>query len=248
MASPAIVGKLLKYLTLGDREIAVLEALAREHRAVPAGGVLLDPRETYDCAFLTQEGWALRFRLLPDGRRQVINFLLPGDAFGMGTLVLSRPDHNVSAITPVTVSPISPEALTGLLRDHPRLGAAFLWGAAQEEAVLREHLVSLGRRSAYERVAHLLLELMHRLELVGRADDETYFMPLSQPLLADALGLSAVHVNRTLRRLQQDQLISIKSRRIAILDYGALQRAADFQRGYLHIPASGDSARPLILA
>jgi CRP-like cAMP-binding protein len=248
MTTPPIVDKLLNYMTLGDREIALLEGLARETRTVPPGGVLLDPRENYDSAFMIQDGWALRFRLMPDGRRQVINFLLPGDAFGLGTLVLSRPDHNVSAITGVTVSPISPEAFMGLLRDHPRLGAAFLWSAAQEEAVLREHLVSIGRRSAYERVAHLLLELMHRLELVGRTADATYVMPLSQPLLADALGLSAVHVNRTLRRLQADGLISIQSRRIGILDYEALKRAADFHRGYLHIPAGADAPPPLLQA
>jgi CRP-like cAMP-binding protein len=248
MASPPIVDKLLSYMTLGDREIALLEALARETRTVPPGGVLLDPREIYDSAFLIQDGWALRFRRLPDDRRQVINFLLPGDAFGLGTLVLSRPDHNVSAITPVTVSPISPEALMGLMRDHPRLGAAFLWSAAQEEAVLREHIVSIGRRSAYERVAHLLLELMARLELVGKITDGSYFLPLSQPLLADALGLSAVHVNRTLRRLQDDGLIAIRSRRLAILDYDALKRAADFHRGYLHIPNGAEAPSPLLQA
>jgi CRP-like cAMP-binding protein len=248
MMPPPIVTKLLHYMPLGDREIALLEDLARERRTVPANETLLDPRETYTSAFLIQDGWALRHRGLPDGRRQIINFLLPGDAFGLGTLVLSRPDHGVAAITPVTVSPVSPEALTGLMRDHPRLGAALLWSAAQEEAVLREHIVSIGRRTAYERVAHLLLELMHRLELVGRTDGNHYVMPLSQPLLADALGLSAVHVNRTLRRLQHDGLILMRSRQIGILDYDALKRVADFHRGFLHIPAGVGEPPRLVLA
>jgi CRP-like cAMP-binding protein len=248
MAAPPIVDKLLRYMTLGDREIALLEAVARERRTVAPGGVLLDPKETYDAAYLIQDGWALRFRLMPDQSRQVLNFLLPGDAFGLGTLVLSRPDHSVSAITQVTVSPIAPEALLGLMRDHPRLGAAFLWSAAQEEAVLREHIVSIGRRSAYERVAHLLLELLHRLELVGLTVDESYVMPLSQPLLADALGLSTVHVNRTLRRLQADGLIAVRSRRLSILNYEALKRAADFHRAFLHLPTETHAAAPLIQA
>jgi CRP-like cAMP-binding protein len=248
MASPPVVGKLLSFMTLGDREIALLEGLGRERRTVSSGTELLDPRESYASAFLIEDGWALRFRLLPDGRRQIINFLLPGDAFGLGMLVLSRPDHNVSAITPVTLSPISPEALMGLMREHPRLGAAFLWSAAQEEAVLREHIVSIGRRTAYERVAHLLLELMHRLQLIGHANGTDYHLPLSQPLLADALGLSVVHVNRTLRRLQNDELIAIRSRRIHILDYDALKRAADFHRGYLHVPGTAGEGAPLILA
>jgi CRP-like cAMP-binding protein len=248
MAAAPIVNKLLQYLTLGDREIATLESLCQERRSLGAGSELLDAREPYTTAFLIHEGWALRFRGFPDGRRQIINFLLPGDAFGLGALVLSRPDHNVSAITPVTLSPIAPETLTTMMREQPRLGGAFLWSAAQEEAVLREHIVSIGRRTAYERVAHLLLELMHRLEQVGQASNGSFGVPLTQPLLADALGLSVVHVNRTLRRLQHDGLISVQSRHIAILDYDALKRVSDFHLGYLHLPISASAASPLAQA
>jgi CRP-like cAMP-binding protein len=244
MASPPIVLKLLKYMTLGDRELALLEGLVQDQRAVGAGVQLLDPRETYSSAFLINDGWALRYRAFPDGRRQIINFLLPGDAFGLGALVLSRPDHSVTTITPVSVSPIAPEAVMGMMREHPRLGAAFLWSSAQEEAMLREHIASIGRRTAYERVAHLLLELMHRLELVEQTENRQYHMPLSQPLLADALGLSVVHVNRTLRKLQNDGLVSISARRMTILDYESLKRVADFHRGFLHIPGTAHTAPP----
>jgi CRP-like cAMP-binding protein len=244
MESPPIVLKLLKYMTLGDREIALLEGLGQDQRPVAAGTQLLDPREVYSTAFLINDGWALRYRAFPDGRRQIINFLLPGDAFGLGSILLSRPDHNVSAITPVSLSPIAPEALMGMMREHPRLGAAFLWSAAQEEAVLREHIASIGRRTAYERVAHMLLELMARLELVDRVENRQYHMPLSQPLLADALGLSVVHVNRTLRKLQNDGLVAISARRMTILDYDALKRVADFHRAFLHIPGTAHTVPP----
>jgi CRP-like cAMP-binding protein len=247
MAPLPIINKLLHYMTLAERELAMLESFAREPRTFGPGTKLLDPREPYTSGFLIHDGWALRFRDLPDGRRQIINFLLPGDAFGLGALVLSRPDHMVAAITPVTISPIAPEALTTMMREQPRLAAAFLWSAAQEEAVLREHIVSIGRRTAYERVAHLLLELMNRLQQVGQANGESFALPLTQPLLADALGLSVVHVNRTLRRLQHDGLISIQARRVAILDGEALQRAADFHLGYLHVPTVPDTP-PLTLA
>lgn len=248
MAPPPIVAKLLNYMTLGDREIATLESLVREQRSLGAGTQLLDPRESYSSAFLINDGWALRARSFPDGRRQIINFLLPGDAFGIGALFLGKPDHAVQAITPIRLAPIAPEALMAMMGEQPRLGAAFLWSAAQEEAVLREHIASIGRRTAYERVAHLLLELMHRLTLVGLAEDGRYHMPLSQPLLADALGLSVVHVNRTLRRLQHDGLISISARRMSILDYDALKRVSDFHRGFLHLPVAAHTASPLTLA
>jgi CRP-like cAMP-binding protein len=246
MASLPIIDKMLRYMTLAERELAMLEGFAREARTFGPGTMLLDPREPYTSAFLIHDGWALRYRDLADGRRQIINFLLPGDAFGLGALVLSRPDHAISAITPVTISPIAPESLTTMMREQPRLGAAFLWSAAQEEAVLREHIVSIGRRTAYERVAHLLLELMHRLEQIGQASGDSFALPLTQPLLADALGLSVVHVNRTLRRLQHDGLISIQARRVTILDGEGLQRAADFHRGYLHVPTVPDTP-PLTL-
>ncbi len=247
MDAPAIVSKLVRYIALGDREIAVLESLSRERRSSPAGSDLLDARQPYTTAFLIHEGWALRYRGMPDGRRQVINFLIPGDAFGLGALVLRRPDHNVAAITPITVSPIAPETLMALVREQPRVGAALLWSAAQEEAVLREHIVSIGRRTAYARVAHLLLELMHRLEQVDQAANGQFSVPLTQPLLADALGLSVVHVNRTLRRLQNDGLILVQSRHIAVLDYAALQRVAGFHLGYLHLPTT-EAGSPLAQA
>ncbi len=241
MALLPVISKMLHYMTLTERELAMLEGFAQGQRTLGVGAKLLDPSEPYTTAFLIHDGWALRFRGFADGRRQIINFLLPGDAFGLGALVLSRPDHMVAAITPVSISPIAPEALTAMMRDQPRLGAAFLWSAAQEEAVLREHIVSIGRRTAYERVAHMLLELMHRLEQIGQTSDGTFLLPLTQPLLADALGLSVVHVNRTLRRLQHDGLVQMRARRVAILDPEGLQRAADFHRGYLHVPATPDT-------
>lgn len=214
-------------------------------KRVEPGTDLIEEGDNYSTAFVIHEGWAVRYRTLPDGRRQVINFLLPGDAFGLGSVILKRADHQVAALTPLTVSDVTPDALIDLLKREPRLGMAFLWGSAQEEAVLREHIVSVGRRNAYQRVAHLLLELMHRLELIGRVEHQRYELPLSQPLIADALGLSVVHANRTLRRLQVDGFIGLQARRLTIHDYGALKRIADFHRGYLHVPRHAAHPTPL---
>jgi len=118
--------------------------------------------------------------------------------------------------------------LFGLFRSHPRLGAALFWQAGHESALFAEHLVGVGRRSAYERVAHLLLEFLVRLQQAGLADERSYALPMTQELMADSLGLSLPHVNRTLRRLREDGLILLKGARLTCLDVAALSRLAGF--------------------
>lgn len=240
-----LVSKLKHFIALADSDVQALSPFMTARRSVPSNTDLLQEGQTYGVAFIIHDGWAVRYRLLPDGRRQIINFLIAGDSFGLGSIILNIADHTVATITPAVVSTVTAEDLLTLIRANPKLGAAFLWSAAQEEAILREHIVSVGRRTAYERVAHLLLELMTRLDMVGRVDDRQYELPLSQSLLADALGLSVVHVNRTLRRLQNDRLIRIDSRQIHIADLEQLKEIADFKRSFLHVAKDRRGSSPL---
>lgn len=183
-------------------------------------------------------GWAVRTRELPDGRRQIINFLVPGDIAGLSAGILHVADHSVVAITNMRIAVVSLENLARQLSDNARLFAALCWMVAQEESIVAEHLVDMGQRKSVERMAHLILELLVRLEAVGLAEDNSFVFPVSQELLGQALGISLSHVNRTLQRLRAAGLIQFRSRKIVVRDRTRLLAACKFDRTYLHLASS----------
>ena len=236
------------------RRMAALRALSAEERAA-LGRVCAPPttvgpdtdlmvegdRLTY--GYILEEGWACGYRLLNDGRRQILNFVLPGDCIGASAGVIRTADHSVCTLTSCRVVPFSAARLAELQRGCPELRHAFAWSARRELAMLQERLVNLGRRTARERVAHLILELLHRLREVGLANGTTFELPLTQGALGDALGLSIVHVNRTLRRLNEEGVIRYRPGFVAAIDLPALARIAEFDEDYLHqadVPAGGN--------
>jgi CRP-like cAMP-binding protein len=180
-------------------------------------------------AYILQAGWACSFKLLPDGGRQIIAFPLPGDCVGLRSVLLRTSDHSFSALTDVVVSSVEASRMMTIFNEFPRLGAAILWAASRDEAMVVEHLVSIGRRTAIERTAHFFLELSERLRLVGLATDAEFACPLNQYVLADALGLSAIHVNRVLRQLRERNLLTLKDRKVTIHDRRKLEALAGFQ-------------------
>ncbi len=185
------------------------------------------------CAYVLASGWACSYKLLPNGTRQIVDFQVPGDFLGLRSVLFRTADHNVTPITAVQASEVKQSDLLGAFSVTPRLATAVLWAASRDEAMVVEHLVDLGRRSATERMAHFLLELGARLRLVGLADREGFACPLSQYLLADALGLSAVHVNRVLRELREEGLLTFQKGRVFFDDYDGLVDACGFDRAYL---------------
>lgn len=227
------------------RRIEALQALSPEERhalgAVLAPAAVVAPStdlmvegDSLTYGYVVEEGWACGYRLLNDGRRQILNFVLPGDCVGASAAVIRMADHSVCTLTPCRVYPFSAPRLAELQRGYPQLGQAFAWSARRELAMLQERLVGLGRRTARERVAHLILELLHRLRLVGLADGTAFELPLTQGALGDALGLSIVHVNRTLRRLNNEGVIRYRPGVVAAIDLPALARIAEFDEDYLH--------------
>jgi CRP-like cAMP-binding protein len=142
-------------------------------------------------------------------------------------------DHSVAALTDIVVHPLDPGTTVEMFADCPRLAAAIAWSAGRDEAILSEQIVRVGRRSAYERTGHLIVELLHRLRLVGEAEQESFELPLTQEILADTLGLSIVHVNRTLRRLRENGLLCIKGERVVIGDLEQLTSVTEFSPQYL---------------
>lgn len=237
MNSPA-VQKMSQVIDLTREETAALATITARGVRVARGTDIVAQGEKDECAFLVHDGWALRHRHLPDGRRQVLHFLVPGDWAGLTALMFPESDHSVTAITDVVMTSLTLADLSTLFLRHPRLALAVYWTAAQEEAVIAEHLVNVGRRSAYERLGNLLLELLFRLQVVNRADHRAFDFPVNQVALADALGLSHVHVNRTLQRMRKDGFVSITDHKVVILDQVGLERAIDFEGAYLHMAGS----------
>jgi CRP-like cAMP-binding protein len=225
--------KLAWFAGLSPDETATLDALHAATRSVRRNREIVTEGRNYETLLVLLEGSAIRYRVLRDGRRQVLNIVLPGDFIGFPGCFFESALYSVTALTNVVICCIPFTVLIGLFDRSPRLAAAIFWSFACEAAIYAEHLTNVGRRSALERVAHFLLELLTRLEVVGLADERSYQMPLTQELIGDALGLSVPHVNRTLRELRDDGLVAIEGQRVTIKDIDALSALADFEKTYL---------------
>ncbi|MCC5794791.1 MAG: Crp/Fnr family transcriptional regulator [Chromatiales bacterium] len=222
----ALLTRLQRYMDGHPADEAALSRLNGERRATPAGRRLIEQGARERSAILIHEGWAIQHRNLPDGRRQIIDFLLPGDFCDPGAFMLRQAGAAVSSITPVSYSLVGSQALLAAVTQSPRLGVCLWWIAAQEGALLRAHIVALGRMNARERIAYLVWELWHRLRLASGQPSIEFRMPASQEMIADAIGLSVVHVSRTLSGLEQDGIIRRRGHTWRIDDLESLCRIA----------------------
>jgi CRP-like cAMP-binding protein len=179
------------------------------------------------------EGCAASYKTLPDGRRQVLTFYTPGDLLGLLAPVSPHATSGIVALTDLAFSGFQRDLLLDVMKESPRLAAALAWSAAREQEILAEHLVSVGRRSARERVAHLILELWARLRVRGLTNGHAFSIPLTQATIADTLGLSVVHVNRTLRGLETSGMVTVRRDKVSVDDLTRLQDAAGFDEDFL---------------
>jgi len=226
-------------MRLSSSETACLSDLQSYPVHVKRGTKIVHEGQAAQRAFILQSGWARCYKDLRDGDRQIISFPLPGDFMGLGAILLQSSHHSFAALTDVVVSSFSLPSMTRLFEKVPRLATTFLWAASRHEAMVIEHLVDVGRRSAVERVAHCLLELHQRRLLVGLASETGFECPLTQYDLADALGLSPIHINRVLRQLRQQELFTLKSHRAHLHNLAALKRLAGYDGDYLdHAPTA----------
>lgn len=195
---------------------------------LPAGAALIPEGSAVERFHTLFAGWAFRFHSLPDGRRQVLAFLLPGDPVGLQANMDSAAGYGVEAITPVTLCSFARSTIPDICRDHAGLSWDLAWLAANGERLVDESLVSVGRRSATERLAALLVHLFKRAQLCGLVQNDMLRFPPTQVLLGDALGLSTVHVNRCLQELRRRQLLSLERGVLRIGDLAALRRIAQY--------------------
>jgi CRP-like cAMP-binding protein len=228
-----LVDKLAAYLTLSPDEIDFLSDLHEPRRKVPRHRDIIVAGRRYDQLFVLCGGVVSRYKVLPDGKRQVLNVGLPGDLIGLPSSLFDVAVNSVAALTEVTLAPVSFAKLFSVFSRFPRVATALFWSSACEAAMFGEHLVNLGRRSAYERLAHLVLELLVRLRAVGLGDDCSYNLPLTQELIADVLGLSGPHINRMIRSLRDEGLATIEGQRVTVHDIAGLSSLASFDERYL---------------
>lgn len=249
-----LIRKLAHFLPLPESERDWLNSLVSRSDEFPPHADIVRQQEVLAGAFVISAGHACRYKILPDGGRQILDFMFPGDMSGLHSFLLRTTDHGILALGPTMIARLDRERLLAEIIDRPYVTLALWWSALQEEAILRERIAAIGRRDAYARVAHLLCEIFERLRLIGETLDHHYNLPVTQVELADALGMSEVHANRMMRRLQREGLIHADHRAIRLRDPEALKAAGEFDAGYLHLegapravlgrlPAEGRSCR-----
>lgn len=188
---------------------------------------------------LVLDGWAIRHKMLADGRRQIIAFLIPGDLCDLNVFILKEMDHSIGALTPLKVAQLPRSVFDQIYERHPRITQSLHWDSLVTAAIQREWTVNLGQRSALERVAHLICELVVRMQGVGLCRNFTCEIPLTQNDIAEATGMTSVHVNRTVQELRARGLILWKGRELQIPDMAALKEAGLFNPNYLHLARVG---------
>lgn len=227
------VAKLSAHGAIDSDDLKALARLLNRKVAVRKGQDIIVQGYEYKTLDIVESGFGLRFTLLHQGGRQIINAVLPGDIVGFPASFFQRSIFSVMAATPMSLHRISFDAFSDLCRERPNIAVALIGFAAREASIYAHHLVNAGRRSPLERVAHFLLETHFRLKAVGYASEDSFELPISQESIGDAVGLSAPHVNRMLSELRHQELIGTKNHTIKILDGAALQILAEFEPTYL---------------
>ena len=231
--SNAFIRSLNKRVALSDDDLASVSAICAGARKYPGKRDLVREGDPPGPMFAFLEGWGCRYKLLPEGGRQVLGFLLPGDICDMHTSVLDEMDHSIATVTPALVAPIDQSRIEEFVQRRPAITHAFWRLQLIDLGVARSWIVSMGRRGSAARVAHLMCELFLRAKAADLSRGTTCMMPLSQILLADALGLTPVHVNRVLRKLKSAGIMHLSHGELVISNLAQLVRTAGFDDNYL---------------
>ena len=233
MSNP-LIRKLANVASLSEVEREVLQRLCDDPRDVPADRDILSEGDRPDHLHLILEGWAIRYKLLANGSRQITAFLIPGDFCDQHVMVLQQMDHSIATLCPSKIAYIPIESVNAMTRQRPELLQALWWSTLVDEAVLRAWIVNLGRRNAFKRTAHMMCEMYERMGNVGLVQGKEFNLPLTQDEIADSLGLTPVHTNRVIMRLRQEGLITFSRQQLTIPDIDRLKRISEFNPNYLH--------------
>jgi CRP-like cAMP-binding protein len=228
-----LIRKLECFSALSDSDKSRLRDAARDVRTYGPRQDIIQEGDRPDEVHLMLDGWATRYKLLSNGDRPILAYLIPGDLCDLHVALLDEMDHSIGTLSPCRVALIPRARIEELLQDGP-LARALWWSTLVDEAILREWLVTTAHRPANQRIAHFICEMLLRSKAVGLTDDDTFELPITQEELGDTMGLSTVHVNRTLQELRGKGLIESKGKLVVIDDLERLMRFADFNPNYLH--------------
>lgn len=230
-----LIRKLENISTLSDEQRQAIESLpVRTHTLAARQDIVRDGDKPSHCCLIL-DGWACRYKLPGDGRRQILSFHILGDVPDLQSLHIPTMDHGVATVTKATVAFIPHESLRELTLRHPSIGALLWRDTLIDAGIFRAWMVGMGRRSAFEQVAHLFCEMYLKLQVVGLAEHYRCPLPLTQIDLADALGLTNVHVNRVLKEMRGRTLITLHGQTLVIEAWDELLRVAEFDPTYLHL-------------
>lgn len=235
----SVAYKFQAFTRLSTEDRAALDRLSKRVRRVDARCNLISEGEKPSHVHLMLRGWAASYKTLPDGKRQIVGLFVPGDVCDMNVYLLGSMDHSIGAITRLKVAMITPDEMDWLTTNYPRVTQAFFWNELVSTATQREWLLNLGQRTAFQRLAHLFVELYLRLRAVGLTHNERCDFPLTQNDLAQATGLTPVHVNRMLQELRRDELIELERKQLRIPDIGRLMEVSMYNPSYLHLDHEG---------
>jgi CRP-like cAMP-binding protein len=223
------VGRLTRVMKLQPADVERLAAIVDRDLSLRRRGELVVHGSEFRNLCFVREGCAIRYSLLRSGKRQILNVVLPGDVIGFPVSFFDRSNYGVVALTVLSYAVCPLDAYVRLCYEQPQFGLVLSWLAAREAAIYAEHIIDLGRRTPLERLAHFLLEVHARLLEVGRAEETRLDLPFSQSVMADVLGLSVPHLNRVMRQLRSDGLITSNSRLVELTDQAGLRRLAQYQ-------------------
>jgi CRP-like cAMP-binding protein len=232
--SAALIRRLRALDAISDEEIAIIRALpiaVRDYRAEQA--VVRDGERPRECCLII-EGFCARSKTLPDGRRQILSIHIPGEIPDLMSLFLHVMDHDLATLTAARLGFLSHESLRQLHRRSINVAEMFWRDTLIDAAMFREWIVNVGQRPAPARLAHVMMELRERLRVIGRIEGNSFEMPLTQEEIGEALGITAVHVNRVIRQLREDGIVELQRGRVIVLDERKFQELADFDHRYLH--------------
>ena len=228
------VRKLSSLVDLAPDDVEALTRATAQPRTYTAKQDMIREGDRPGPVFAMLDGWACRYKILPSGTRQIMAFMLPGDACDLHVGMLTEMDHSLQAITNSQIALIPGEEMAAMMDAHPRIAQAMYKAQLIDEGTLRAWIVSMGRRSSVERVAHLMCELYLRSIGPGMEAGDAVELPISQVVLADALGMTPVHINRVLRDLRVSGAMALQRGSLKILDPIKLVRIAGFDDNYLH--------------